>query len=461
MDLQDNNIIFILDVIKFDVPGAVTVSNIDDFVIYIFSVLVEFEPDLITVNIDLLGLERVAFTEVKGFAGFDGVLVIAVKNKLGEFVSAVGFQWDVFLGKEANNWILVPVKAWLIIFVVNIFNGGRVDEATLLNYISFKIRNTEVFCFNIVIKVVVEACKVACVPVSCSRGNTTSYFISSGLSDFLCKIEPEHIAWSVSDLERQTFSEFICGIPGQSKGVFIGNVKGVTVNGNIIEFAEFIVRFDLYGICIVNEPDTFNLGNAVDCTLEDLVDMDLQDSDIVFILDVIKFDVPGAVTFSNIDDFVIYIFSVLVEFEPDLITVNIDLLGLERVALSEVKGFAGSDSVLVIAVKNKLGEFVSAVGFQWDILVCEETEQAVVVPANAWLFIFVVNLLNLSRIYNSTLSNYIAFVSADIFNGKSFSCNVIVNIVVECCELSSIDCNAIADNVDDIRAVKHWTADLN
>ena len=69
------------------------------------------------------------------------------------------------------------------------------------------------------------------------------------------------------------------------------------------------------------------------------------------------------------------IFSVLVELEPDFLTVNIDLLGFKSVALAEVKGFAGSDSVLVIAVKNELGELVSVVGFQRDVLVCEETDK--------------------------------------------------------------------------------------
>ena len=77
-------------------------------------------------------------------------------------------------------------------------------------------------------------------------------------------------------------------------------VRVSTVDGNIVEFAEFIVRFDLHGVCVVNEPETFDLSNAVDCTLEDLVDMDFQDNNIVFILDVIEFDVQVLSPSSNL-----------------------------------------------------------------------------------------------------------------------------------------------------------------
>ena len=94
-------------------------------------------------------------------------------------------------------------------------------------------------------------------------------------------------------LKYNALSDFLIGVPGQSEGIFIGDGKGCTVDVNIIEFAEFIVRLYGHGVCVVNEPETFDLGNAVDCTLEDLVDMDFQDNNIVFALNVIKFDFPG------------------------------------------------------------------------------------------------------------------------------------------------------------------------
>ena len=135
--------------------------------------------------------------------------------------------------------------------------------------------------------------------------------------------------------------------------------QGSTADGNIVEFAEFIVRLDLHGVCVVNEPETIDLSNAVDCTLEDLVDMDFQDNNIVFALNLVKLEVqvlepesPLMMIWSST------YCSVLAEFEPDLLTVNIYLLGFKSVALAEVEFFAGLESVLVIAVKNELCELV-------------------------------------------------------------------------------------------------------
>ena len=89
----------------------------------------------------------------------------------------------------------------------------------------------------------------------------------------------KYIPWPISCIR----------VPGQSEGIFVGDGKGFTADGDIVEFTEFIVRLDLHSICVVNEPETFDLSNAVDCTLEDLVDMDFQDNNIVFALNVIKF----------------------------------------------------------------------------------------------------------------------------------------------------------------------------
>ena len=97
----------------------------------------------------------------------------------------------------------------------------------------------------------------------------------------------------VSDLEEHSLANFLIRVSGQSEGVIVADCKGSTVDGNIVEFAEFIVRLDLHGVCVVNEPETFDLSNAVDCTLEDLVNMDFQDNNIVFALNIIKFDSPG------------------------------------------------------------------------------------------------------------------------------------------------------------------------
>ncbi len=192
--------------------------------------------------------------------------------------------------------------------------------------------------------------------------------------------------------------------------------------------------------------------------------MEFQDNNIVFTLDAIKLDVPGigfGVTGSNFDNFIINEFFILGEFEPDLLTIDIDLLGFNSVALAEIEFLSGSDCVLVIAVKDELCKLVSLGRFQRDIFFCEETDHAVVIPSSSWFVIFICYLLNSSGIDKPTLSNYIAVVSCNIINGKSFSCDVVINIIVECRKLSSIDSNTVAHNALDIRAVEHRTANLN
>ncbi len=120
MEFQDNNIVFTLDAIKLDVPGVgfgVAGSNFDNFIINEFSVLAEFKPDLLTINIDLLGFNSITIAEIEFLSSPDCVFVTAVKEELCKLVSFGRFKWYVLFCKEAYYRVLVPSSSWLVIFV--------------------------------------------------------------------------------------------------------------------------------------------------------------------------------------------------------------------------------------------------------------------------------------------------------------------------------------------------------
>jgi hypothetical protein len=87
MDFQDINIVFALNLVKVKGPGVIARISCDNLVIYILSVLGEFEPDLLAVNINLFDFESIALAEIEFFSCLEGVLLIAVKNELGKLVN--------------------------------------------------------------------------------------------------------------------------------------------------------------------------------------------------------------------------------------------------------------------------------------------------------------------------------------------------------------------------------------
>ena len=205
MDFQDNNIVFALNVIKLDIPGVggrVTVpTSMISSSTYSPSLL-NCEPDLLTVNIYLLGFNSIALAEVEFFAGPECVLVIAVKNELGELVSFVRFDWDVLFCKETDNRVLCPSLRLALSYSYETFLiGGIVSETAIWNHVSVKARNTKGFCGDVVFKVVEEACKVSCIPDEVTGCNLSSDLIGSRICDFLHWVEPERIGAGVSDLE--------------------------------------------------------------------------------------------------------------------------------------------------------------------------------------------------------------------------------------------------------------------
>jgi len=155
---HDDYIIFAAYIILFIVPGAVLnigVSYCNDLIVKVYAVFAQLEPDLVTLNIDLLWRNCVAFSKVKGLTYSQSVLVIAVKYKLGEYIWLVVY-WYIFYCKEAHLWISsIPV----IILVSYLLDGGCVYKCIFCDCPGTGYSNGHLFRCYVCIQVVVEACE--------------------------------------------------------------------------------------------------------------------------------------------------------------------------------------------------------------------------------------------------------------------------------------------------------------
>ncbi|MPM74076.1 hypothetical protein SDC9_121061 [bioreactor metagenome] len=105
IDFHDNNIVFILNVVKANSPCIVSVSfNRDNLISNILSVSGQFEPYLLIINIDLLNFERITMAKIDIFTGFQNARFITINNQTGKLIS-MQIQDVSFSGEQRNIFI--------------------------------------------------------------------------------------------------------------------------------------------------------------------------------------------------------------------------------------------------------------------------------------------------------------------------------------------------------------------
>jgi len=164
--------------------------------------------------------------------------------------------------------------------------------------------------------------------------------------------------------------------------------------------------------------------------------MGSHDDYIIFAAYIILFVVPGAVLnigVSYCKDLVIKVCAVLGQLEPDLVTIYIDLLGCDCIALSEVKGLTDSQSVLVVAVKQELGQNIR-LAVHWHIFLCKEAHLGVL---SCPVIVCVAYFLDSGCVYKSVVPDGPWIINQGDPHG--LGTNVVVNIIIESCEFGIVE----------------------
>ena len=171
---------------------------INNFICYIFAVLCKLEPDLVTLDIDLLCYKCKSTANVKWLASSDGEFLVAVCDQLGQFFCFT-LNWDVFCCKESDLVVCLAKCTPWIVFIRNVLDCCGIDECFLSDCPRVSHHDVQRFWSYIIIDVVIESCERCLIPyeIRCTAcvHNGTSYFMCTRFCDLLHEVETDIIGW--------------------------------------------------------------------------------------------------------------------------------------------------------------------------------------------------------------------------------------------------------------------------